>query len=201
MKEFLNKEVLEVVEFYPEGGGYTWDKNSPDDGVTQDLYYLEKQVAETRGTTYCCGLTFEIYLRACELYARKNNGIYTLQGVDKNIILDIKRDWYVATPGFRGGPVDALGSRGLAIMVPIQQAQAGDFIQFWRRGRTGHSAIVLDVTQEGVEYFSTQPSTDGIGRRTEYFTGSNPIDETYVARALVPEVGKKLPVIEDGPKG
>jgi hypothetical protein len=60
--------------------------------------------------------------------------------------------------------------------VKFEEAQAGDFVQFWR-GKTGHSVVFLNWVEKdgkkiGMRYRSSQTSTDGVGDRTEYFSDS-----------------------------
>jgi len=164
--------VLDIVKTYPTDGTHKYHWVSGFDGVTEDLYYNNVLIAksEEQKRTYCCGLTFEVWFKL---------GSYkgTVQDLKK-----LKRDWYVAS-GKRKGPVDALVPRGLATEIEdIEDAMPGDFVQLWRKSGSGHSVIFIRHVENGFEYFSTQPSTDGIGYRTEYFTGKNPVTETYIAR-------------------
>jgi hypothetical protein len=60
--------------------------------------------------------------------------------------------------------------------VPAEEAEAGDFLQFWR-GRSGHSVVFIrwierDGRRVGFEYRSSQGATDGIGDHIEYFNDS-----------------------------
>lgn len=193
-KVFLNHHVLEVLAEYPTDGThpYHWPKEGPFDGVTLDLYYQGQLVArsesETLKRTYCCGLTFEIFIRACERYA--NGRSYRLDGLASWGIKKFKAEWFVALGG-RGGPVDALVPKGLGIKVEtIEEAQPGDFVQLWRESGSGHSVIFLGTVDGGIRYWSTQKATNGIGERTELFYGKNWVkkDELYIARAFVPEI-------------
>lgn len=187
--KFLNQIVSDIIKTYPLGGGYLWP--DPSDGVTTDVLYHGEVVAKAGKGSYCCGLTFEVYLAACERYARlqgfdsynlrEGNDVLSAWGVKK-----MKSDWYVATGG-KGGVVDALVPRGLGIGVELEDVQEGDFIQFWRKSGSGHSAILITANENEIEYFSTQPSTHGIGYRTEKFDSVKK-DELYIARAFVPEV-------------
>lgn len=193
-KVFLNHHVLEVLKDYPTDGThpYHWPKDEPFDGVTRDLRYQGELIARAEAQavkrTYCCGLTFEVFIRACELYAKGRS--YRLDGLAVWGVKKLKADWFVAT-GLRGGPVDALVPKGLGMRVEtIEEAQAGDFVQLWRESGSGHSVIFLERVDGGIRYWSTQTVTNGIGERTEYFYGKNWVkkDELYIVRAFVPEV-------------
>jgi len=184
-RQMLNDTVLEVMKTYPKDGthGYNWAPGF--DGVTYDLLYKGEVVAksEAQKRTYCCGLTFEVYLSACERWAKlQGKDSYTLGNLEPWGVKKMKSDWFVAT-GKRGGALDALVSRGLGITVLPEEAQAGDFLQLWRPNGSGHSVILLELTADKIRYWSTQPATKGIGERSE-----KRYSELYIARAFVPTI-------------
>ncbi len=169
-----NQLVIDFYKGYPTDGTHTYHWVDGFDGVTRDLFYQNDRVAESESQkrTFCCGLTFEVFL----LIAISSN----INLVSSQRVKQIKNDWFVATGG-RKGPVDALVRRGLA--TEEKQGKHGDFAQIWRKKGSGHSVIVIEHTPEYLKYWSTQPSTNGIGIRTEFFKeGSNPITEIYIAR-------------------
>ena len=73
----LNPYVLKVISGYPLDGSYTyhcgWDPREYDiyNGVTQDLWYKGMVVAKAypdgSRCSYCCGFTFEVFVRAMKL--------------------------------------------------------------------------------------------------------------------------------------
>ena len=70
----------------------------------------------------------------------------------------------------------ALGHLGVGKQVTPDEAQSGDFLQFWR-GKGGHSVVFLkwverDGRRVGFTYRSSQGSTDGVGDKIEYFKGT-----------------------------
>ena len=184
----LNPHVLELLRTYPTDGthGYHWVDGF--DGVTVNLIYQNEVIAkaEAQRRTYCCGLTLEVYLLACERYARLRGAkSYRLDELTPGGVRKLKSDWFVAT-GKRGGPVDALIHRGLGVKIPvIEEALPGDFIQLWRESGSGHSVIFLGLEDGGLRYWSTQASTKGIGERSEKFNVVKK-DELYIARAFLP---------------
>jgi hypothetical protein len=182
------------------GKGYWWPRDGSVrfDGTTRDLVYRGETIArgdpERRGRTYCCGLTFEVWFRAWELWAAE-------RGVDELRIAalpaarlhELKADWFNAR-GNRGGPADALVPRGLGRRVErLEEARAGDFVQLWRGDGSGHSVVFrgwerADGRIVGLRYWSTQKATDGIGERVERFDGDRPVlrDQLFIVRAFVP---------------
>lgn len=173
----LNTKVVTLLNTYPTDGTHKYHWVNGFDGVTGDLVYDKVTIAKTDDyyRTYCCGLTFEIYFKVAAAAGVKFASPKALK--------QIKADWFVAT-GKRGGPVDALVSRGLGKEIKLLDAQPGDFCQIWRKNGSGHSVIFLGHDQGKLSYWSTQPSTDGIGRRTESFGNvPNPITEIFICRA------------------
>src|ERR1043165_1138690 len=73
----LNPYILKVISGYPLDGSYAyhcgWDPREYDiyNGVTQDLWYRGMVVAKAypdgSRVSYCCGYTFEVFVRAMKL--------------------------------------------------------------------------------------------------------------------------------------
>src|SRR5437899_84401 len=73
----LNPYVLKVISAYPLDGSYpyhcSWEPREYDiyNGVTQDLWYKGMVVAKAypdgSRCSYCCGYTFEVFVRAMKL--------------------------------------------------------------------------------------------------------------------------------------
>ncbi|GIW72717.1 MAG: hypothetical protein KatS3mg102_2259 [Planctomycetota bacterium] len=196
----LNPYVLALLQSYPADGthGYWWPKDGSYDGTTCDLVYQGEVVArgEPGRRTYCCGLTFEVWLRACEAWWRRHRpsaGHLRVGDLDAAGLRKLRAEWFCARGG-RGGPVDALVPRGLGVRIErLQDARPGDFVQLWRADRSGHSVIFLGWERQGgeiagIRYWSTQRATRGIGIHREYFAGPRAVrrDELYIARALLP---------------
>jgi hypothetical protein len=73
----LNPFVLKVISAYPTNGTYqyhcSWTPREYDiyNGVTEDLWYRGMVVAKAypdgSRVSYCCGFTFEVFVRAMQL--------------------------------------------------------------------------------------------------------------------------------------
>jgi hypothetical protein len=85
-------------------------------------------------------------------------------------------------------------------ITKLADARAGDFVQIWRHRGTGHSVIFIDWVRkggriQGLRYWSTQKSTQGIGYRTELFGSEGKAlrrDMFYLCRAGVAVAGSGL---------
>ncbi len=168
-----NQQVLDLIATYPTDGTHKYYWVNGFDGVTHDLVWNGTVIAksEPERRTFCCGLTLEIWF---SLFDHK----LSLSAQD---IRKIKADWFVAT-GKRKGCVDGLVPRGLGTEVLLKDAQPGNFCQLWRKSGSGHSVVYLGHTAETISYWSTQPSTNGIGKRTEKF-GKDFVNEVYLVQA------------------
>ena len=173
----MNEEILAYINSLPLGGGYTWDKNNPTTGVQHDLVYKGSTILakDVNGSTYCCGITFQIWFESVGKYL----------DISVNDMRQIQRYWYVAVPNYTRGCLDALVQFGLGEEVKWSQVLPGDFLQLWRKSGSGHSVVIMGKELNGVEYFSTQRSTNGIGKYIEYWSTAvhNPIVKLHIVRA------------------
>jgi hypothetical protein len=198
----FNDYVLATLETYPTDGtdGYYWPEA---DGVwwgtSRDVYYRGELMSpgDPQGRCYCVGLTWEVFLRSWQEVDRMSGGDGTVNGISADEMRDeFRADWFVREL-WGMGPVDALENYGLGERVTnLEDVQPGDFIQFWRHSGTGHNNIFISWLRddagniEGIRYWSTQSSTDGIGYHEEYFGSSgSSIDPSYffAARMFMPE--------------
>jgi hypothetical protein len=133
--------------------------------VTADLFSEQGRFARRapEGWTYCCGVTLEAWWRALPASRQRALTTYRLRA-----LVDA---WFCPKTGHPGA-AGALVQFGLGEPVPRAEARAGDFLQYWRQlppaRPSGHSVVFLGWTPEGgVRYWSSQPSTDGVGERVE----------------------------------
>ena len=197
--ETLNRHILDVIEEYPVDGSYgqlTGEGVHNTFGVTQDLYYGGRRVlrGDPQNRSYCIGLAMEVYLRACEEYARETWGSpqYRLARVEPDNFEAFRKDFY-GVDGDKRTFVRALAERGLGKIVSLEEAKPGDLVQFWRNGSSGHAVIFLgldrdddDGDPEAIRYWSVQSSTDGIGRNSEPFGSVVIRHATNIVRPYVP---------------
>ncbi len=180
----FNQLVLKVLKEYPTDGthGYWWPRSGEGDydGCTRDLYFLGQKVmkGEEKGRTYCCGLTLEVFLEAYNRWL-KDHGGEKFAALKPEDWPRFKRLWFVEKHN-GPGPSSALEAFQMGKTIPAEAALPGDFIQIWRtpneKGKeTGHSVIFLDWTRDeegkiaGIRYWSTQPGTQGISEREEFY--------------------------------
>jgi len=158
--------IVEIARGFPDGGGYEW-KGS---GVPEDVRFNDKVILAKGQATYCSGFTFAVAMKAAA-----ERGLLTNKTTDQ--VRGFQKDWYGATK--ESGETQcayALEKLGIGKPVAIKDAKPGDFLQLWRTNKSGHSVVFLEWVTEGgrpigVKYRSTQTLTNGIGDRTEYFTG------------------------------
>ena len=180
----FNAFLLDAVAGFAPGGGYVFapaarrpgspiNPRDPEyDGVETDIYCGGERVARARadGGTYCCGVTFEAFARAWTAWSGRA-GVADLEPVEVRALV---ADWFCPTMG-HSGVVSALASRGLGVEIAGDEAEAGDLCQFWRRSDlanpSGHSVVFLGFGvhngQRSLEYWSSQPATDGVGFHSE----------------------------------
>lgn len=201
----LNELVLEALSRYPTNGTHTyhWPKTGGWTGNTKDLVYGTELLAagDPDGRCYCCGLTFEVFLDAWRLWTQRRGRPWQIVDYDLGRVRRLQRQWF-------GSAADktcvrtALVDNGLGIQIEdLDDARSGDFVQLWRANGSGHSVVFLGWERgesgaiEGIRYWSTQGSTQGIGERVESFlesAGERRVlrEQLYVCRVGVEPVGR-----------
>lgn len=161
-----NPTVLKLIDRMPTGGGYVWEST----GVPHTIRHKGKVVLKKTSVdgTYCSGITFTIAMETA-----KRERLLRDKSIDE--VKAFQRQWYGSTEiSAETQCVFAMEELGIGQAVEHDDAQPGDFLQFWR-GKSGHSVIFLawEVNDSGdrvgIKYWSTQTATDGIGVHTEYF--------------------------------
>ncbi|MBI5367729.1 MAG: hypothetical protein HZA54_11885 [Planctomycetes bacterium] len=188
--------VVEVMKAYPTDGthDYYWPKGDNWPGTTCDLVYRGVKVleADPKGRCYCCGLTFEVFVKAWQKWCAARKAEFRIGDLSGEELLKLRADWFGSTGDTRRTLQAALVSRGLGRAVEkLKDARPGDFVQFWRTGGSGHSVVFLEAGFDSagaptkLKYWSTQKATRGIGVREERFGGEGGVkpDEVYVVRA------------------
>ena len=193
----FNEVAVQILESYPTDGthDYLWDGSY--DGTTRDIWYLGSLVAEARDdqACYCVGITWEVFMRAFQQIDEQGGGDGSLNGLEVADMLEFRTDWYVRDL-WGPGPSEAFELYGVGEEVTdLEDLRPGDFVQIWRHSGSGHS-VIFDGWQTdgtgritGMDYWSCQGSTDGIGFSSESFgTSGSTLDPSYLyaGRAWMP---------------
>ncbi len=194
----LNQDVLALLRSYARDGThrYHWPKSGTWAGNTRDLHYAGELLSagDPQGRAFCCGLTFEVFVRAYQSWCERRAAEFVIPGFDGSASLaGLRRQWF-GSDGDVTCSSHAILDNQLGTAVAREAARPGDFVQFWRKTGSGHSVIFIDWVRAGetaeavlaeVEagsrqastgpiaglcYWSTQRSTKGIGFRVEWFT-------------------------------
>jgi len=162
------RSTVEIARAYKDGGEY--DRSWKGSGVPHEIRFQDERILAKGNGTYCCGFTFAVAMDAAA-----ERGLLADKLPDE--IRAFQKRWYGATD--QSAEVQcglALEKLGVGKRVPADEARPGDFLQFWRTNKSGHSVVFLGWVTEGgrrlgFKYRSSQGSTKGIGDRVEYFAG------------------------------
>ena len=186
----LNPYVVKVISGYPLDGTYSyhcaWGPWEYDiyNGVTQDLWFKGMVVAKAypdgSRCSYCCGFTFEIFVRAMKLRnVQKGLDPDDFNGMTFNDLFNALQLWYIEGKG--DSEQRAITSYGLGHSVTnFEEAKAGDFLSYSTTPPGGHSVIFLGWLRDennkiiGFKYFSSNLSgTHGVGYGSSHFSDYN----------------------------
>lgn len=189
----FRKHLLAVIASYPTNGsmGYWWPRGKGVrwGGTTRDLVYGKRLVArgDRKRRSYCSGLTFEVFYRAWKRWCASRDIPFSIAGMSYVQVKDLQRRWYGAN-GDKRCSQGAIVSKQIGALVPHARLRKGDFVQLWRRNRSGHSVVFIAWVRDGkgrrtgIRYWSTQPGTKGIGYRVEHFRGPRGVTQVLGAR-------------------
>lgn len=189
----FNSYVIAVMQTYPTNGThqYYWPSSGDWSGITKDLHYRGSLFlkGDPAGRCFCCGLTFEVFFLAYEQYCKDKGWEFIIRDFDQTALAKFKYQWF-GSDGNRKTLLNATLVNGMGKEIAMADAKPGDFVQLWRFSGSGHSVIFVDWERNanneiiGLKYWSTQKSTNGIGYKTEYFTGTSGIDtkQLYIIR-------------------
>jgi hypothetical protein len=184
----LNPFVLKVISGYPLDGSYhyhcSWTPREYDiyNGVTQDMWYRGMVVAKAypdgSRCSYCCGFTFEVFIRAMKL-RNIQDGLEPddFNGMTFNDLFNMLQLWYIEGTGDseqRGIVAYGLGNA----VTNFDDARPGDFLSYSTTPAGGHSVIFLGWLRDdqnkitGLKYFSSNLSSDGVGFGQTHFSDS-----------------------------
>lgn len=165
---------------FADGGGY--DKSWKGSGSPEEIVFKGTTILPraTNGT-HCCGFMFAVAMRVA-----MSRGLLADKSVEQ--VRRFQREWFGATPASREKQCAcAAANLGIGREVPLEHARPGDFAQLWRANGSGHSVVLLrplrrDGKLVGLEYRSSQGSTNGIGNRIEHFADAEPTGTLLRAR-------------------
>lgn len=185
----LNPYVLKVISAFPTNGTYqyhcSWKPREYDiyNGVTEDLWYRGMVVAKAypdgSRVSYCCGFTFEVFVRAMKL-RNLQQGLDPddFNGMTFNDLFNALQLWYVEGDG--DSEQRAIVGYGLGNAVTnFEDARPGDFLSYSTTPAGGHSVIFMGWLRDdqrhiiGLRYFSSNLSTDSIGYGRAHFSDWN----------------------------
>lgn len=160
----LNVAFLNQAQLYPDGGEYIWSSTGCPEALRHGPDTLLKR---SKAGTYCSGFTFTVFFKVMQTY-----GCFDTLSLQS--LRSIQQDWY-------GNTNEAAETQCLHVLekwnwgqkVKMEDALPGDFLQFWRNNKTGHSALFLGWERDsqgniiGVRYRSSQRKTNGIGEMVE----------------------------------
>jgi len=194
----MNRWTVNKYLSYPRDGSYPYEWTG--NGVTHDIYYKSSLILADNvegNKCYCCGITYETFMDAYEAYNNKY-GFDSIAGMSVNNVKTFRQLWYISldTSGdYPKGCVKAIYDYNVGYEITNwEEALDGDFVQIWRRSGSGHSVIFRDWVRDtdgtitGIQYWSTQPSTNGINFNTENFGETSGVDatKTYIGRVVKP---------------
>ena len=197
----LNPYVLKVIAGYPLDGSYpyhcSWNPREYDiyNGVTQDLWYkgmvLAKAYPDGSRCSYCCGFTFEVFVRAMKLRnVQKGLDPDDFNGMSFTDLFNMLQLWYIEGDGDsekRGITCYGLGHG----VTDLEQARPGDFLSYDTTPPGGHSVIFMGWNRDeqnkivGFKYFSSNLSgTHGVGYGSGRFSDCNPNGHGILRKSL-----------------
>lgn len=217
----FQEKILQYVmgDSIPQNGGYYWPKagnpDAEDDstylGTAKNIDYLGARLSTAREnrSTHCVGVSWQVGMSVLQNWAHSQSADGAIINMSVEDVKKFVDKWFIklekgglsslSTPEEMGS-VYALTSHGLGEKIAFENANAGDFVQFWRKDNSGHSCIFLHWVYDqegeiiGFHYWGSQPQTNGIGADTEYFY---PNDYAIEPNRLVDKerfyVGRLLP--------
>jgi hypothetical protein len=186
----LNPYVLKVISAYPLDGTYPyhcgWDPREYDiyNGVTQDLWFRGMVVAKAypdgSRCSYCCGFTFEVFVRAMKLRnIQKGCDPDDFNGMTFHDLFNMLQLWYIEGKG--DSEQRGITSYGLGqAITDFEKVRPGDFLSYSTTPPGGHSVVFIDWMRDdqgkivGLKYFSSNLSgTKGVGYGSGRFSDAN----------------------------
>ena len=185
----LNPYVLKVISAFTPDTSYPyhcgWEPREYDiyNGVTQDMWYKGMVVAKAypdgSRCSYCCGYTFEVFIRAMKLRnIQKGLDADDFNGMTFNDLFNALQFWYIEGTG--DSESRAITSYGLGRAITnLEEVKPGDFLSYSTTPTGGHAVIFTGWLRDdknkivGFKYFSSNLSgTHGVGPGQTHFSDS-----------------------------
>jgi hypothetical protein len=197
----LNPYVLKVISAYPLDGSYpyhcSWEPREYDiyNGVTQDMWYKGMVVAKAypdgSRCSYCCGYTFEVFLRAMKLRnIQKGLDPDDFNGMTFSDLFNMLQLWYIEGKGDSEQRAITCYGLGRAI-TNFDDVRPGDFLSYDTTPSGGHSVVFIDWLRDdqskivGFKYFSSNLSgTHGVGYGSGRFSDVNASGRGILRKSL-----------------
>jgi hypothetical protein len=197
----LNPYVLKVISAYPLDGSYPyhcgWTPREYDiyNGVTQDQWYKGMVVAKAypdgSRCSYCCGFTFEVFVRAMKLRnVQKGLDPDDFNGMTFGDLFNMLQLWYIEGPG--DSEQRGITSYGLGrAITDLEEVRPGDFLSYSTTPAGGHAVIFIEWNRDeqgkiiGFKYFSSNlGGTHGVGYGSGKFSDSTPNGRGILRKSL-----------------
>jgi hypothetical protein len=199
----LNPYVMKVISGYPLDGSLpyhcSWEPREYDiyNGVTQDMWYKGMVVAKAypdgSRVSYCCGFTFEVFLRAMRLRnIQKGLDPDDFNGMTFGDLFNALQFWYIEGKG--DCERRAIESYGLGYGISVadlEKVRPGDFLSYDTTKPGGHSCIFIEWQRDelnkivGLKYFSSNLSgSEGVGYGQGKFNDSTPNGKGIIRKSL-----------------
>ena len=199
----LNPYVMTVISGYPLDGSLpyhcSWEPREYDiyNGVTQDMWYKGMVVAKAypdgSRCSYCCGFTFEVFLRAMRLRnIQKGIDPDDFNGMTFGDLFNALQFWYIEGKG--DCERRAIESYGLGYGISVddlEKVRPGDFLSYDTTKPGGHSCIFIGWQRDeqsrivGLKYFSSNLSgSEGVGYGEGKFSDSTPTRKGIIRKSL-----------------
>lgn len=199
----LNPYVMTVIAGYPLDGSLpyhcSWEPREYDiyNGVTQDMWYRGMVVAKAypdgSRCSYCCGFTFEVFLRAMKLRnIQKGLDPDDFNGMTFSDLFNALQLWYIEGKG--DCERRAIESYGLGYGLSVddlEKVRPGDFLSYDTTKPGGHSCIFISWERNdqnqiiGLKYFSSNLSgSKGVGYGEGKFSDSTPNGKGIIRKSM-----------------
>ena len=199
---YLNSYIQDIIKTYVGDYPYLLNTDYANyNGVTEDLHFQGALLARAHSSgnraSHCSGITFEVFFKAMQARNLKLGlDADDFNGMTFDELFDFLLIWYVAKGDKSTSNIEvAVETYGIGKRVPgFEAARPGDFVDFDRSNGTGHTVIFQKWVRNqngniiGLDYWSTQGSTNGIAFHTEHFDtsgrGNILSNQIYIARVL-----------------